>query len=135
MSREEERQLLAIMPGEGGYDNSEYEAEMQVSGVPSVQSLKLEGASGRECEVKRVMCRRPAHGFWSCSRIGGGFGRSWTVRRRPAVRVQTVRYNTKVREGRGFTFTELKVAEFKGMRPFLSALSSTTGEGSSTRRD
>jgi large subunit ribosomal protein L13e len=29
---------------------------------------------------------------------------------RPAVRGQTVRYNRKVREGRGFTFTELKEA-------------------------
>jgi len=29
---------------------------------------------------------------------------------RPAVRAQTVRYNRKVREGRGFTFTELKAA-------------------------
>ncbi|KAF8528013.1 60S ribosomal protein L13 [Hysterangium stoloniferum] len=29
---------------------------------------------------------------------------------RPAVRAPTVRYNTKIREGRGFTFTELKEA-------------------------
>jgi len=29
---------------------------------------------------------------------------------RPAVRAQTVRYNRKVREGRGFTFAELKAA-------------------------
>ncbi|KLO17054.1 ribosomal protein L13e [Schizopora paradoxa] len=29
---------------------------------------------------------------------------------RPAVRAQTVRYNTKVREGRGFTLSELKAA-------------------------
>jgi len=29
---------------------------------------------------------------------------------RPAVRAQTIRYNTKVREGRGFTFAELKAA-------------------------
>jgi large subunit ribosomal protein L13e len=29
---------------------------------------------------------------------------------RPAVRAQTVRYNRKVREGRGFTFAELKEA-------------------------
>jgi len=29
---------------------------------------------------------------------------------RPAVRAQTVRYNTKVREGRGFTLAELKAA-------------------------
>jgi len=29
---------------------------------------------------------------------------------RPAVRAQTVRYNTKIREGRGFTFLELKEA-------------------------
>ncbi len=37
---EEERELPEIMPGEAGDDDSEYEVEMQVSGVPSVQSLK-----------------------------------------------------------------------------------------------
>ena len=33
---------------------------------------------------------------------------------RPAVRCQTVRYNTKVRAGRGFTLDELKVRTREG---------------------
>jgi len=37
---EEESELPEIMPGDGGDDDSEYEVEMNVSGVSSVQSLK-----------------------------------------------------------------------------------------------
>ncbi|KLO06904.1 hypothetical protein SCHPADRAFT_860844 [Schizopora paradoxa] len=51
---EEERELPEIMPGdEGGDDDSEYEVEMHVSGVPSVQSLKERAeadAKGEEAE-------------------------------------------------------------------------------------
>lgn len=31
---------------------------------------------------------------------------------RPAVRCQTLKYNTKLRKGRGFTITELKVPQY-----------------------
>lgn len=38
---------------------------------------------------------------------------------RPAVRCQTVKYNTRVRSGRGFTFEEVKVYSFLFVLPHL----------------